>query len=89
MTIKLESNWIKILKNKTKEHSQLDSGTTATKLTSNPDGRYSREWIVELGGFKRYLRGLNNQDWRLFWDTAEKGKVNNTSFFFRQMLAKC
>ena len=57
----------------------MDSGTTARKLTSNPDGRYSREWIVELGGFKRYLRGLNNQDWRLFWDTAEKGKVGSGS----------
>ena len=53
-------------------HSHLDSGTSARKLTSNPDGRYSRELIIELGGFKRNLGGLNNQDWRLFWDTAEK-----------------
>ena len=99
MSIKLESNWIKILK----QINTLDciQGLLLENYMSNSDGRWSGEWIIELEKFKRYLEGLNNQDWRLFWDTGIKGKVYNTSVFFAflfcfvlflffyQMLAMC
>lgn len=42
MSIKLESNRIKIFKKK--NHSRLDSGAVARELTGNPDGR---QWGME------------------------------------------